>query len=118
MDLITEGTDLLIKNQPVDLQADVVRQALGDLFDTINPGDLRQALRQNRQLQHRTSAWLGAEHDRWFAINQVESILGPERVDVFAARLGLDKRAAAAALADILPLLTRKPVESSKPRTP
>ncbi|WP_234422257.1 YidB family protein [Sedimenticola thiotaurini] len=112
MDLLTKGTNLLIERLNLDLQTGTVRKALGEALLAVNFEDLHRTLSQNQQTQHQISAWLGAGDHQWLAIEQVESILGADKVKVFAGRLGIDQATAATVLADILAMLTPEQVES------
>lgn len=112
MDLLTQGTNLVIERLKTDLQTGIVKEALGEALAAVNMNDLHRTLSQNRQTQHQISAWLGADDHHWLAIDQVESILGADQVKVFAGRLGIDQATAATVLADMLAMLTPEQVES------
>lgn len=112
MDLLTQGTNLVIERLKTDLQTGIVKEALGEALAAVNMDDLHRTLSQNRQTQHQISAWLGADDHHWLAIDQVESILGADQVKVFAGRLGIDQATAATVLADMLAMLTPEQVES------
>jgi len=101
-DFITEGTNLLVDRLQGNLQRRVICGAVQDVLEAVDSRDLIQKLLENKQLQHLTNAWLGDDDVRWLAVEQVEAMLGTEKLTAFAARLEIDKAIAAAILADIL----------------
>ena len=106
MDYITRGTLRLITRLGTILEFSTVAVALAETLKSINFAELNRMLSQNNELQRLTRAWLGEVDDRSFAAEQIELILGSERLEIFAVQLGLDKTTATAALADVLSEIT------------
>ena len=106
MDYITRGTLRLITRLDTILDFSTVAAALARTLESVDFAELNHNLSQNDKLQRLTRAWLGEVDDRSFAAEQIELILGSERLEIFAVQLGLDKTTATAALADVLSEIT------------
>jgi uncharacterized protein YidB (DUF937 family) len=91
-----------------DQQHSSLLQAALDMFG--NAGGISSLLRgaESQGLGHIVQSWIGTGNNQSIAPQQLESILGQDRIQQLAARAGIPPSLASAALSRILPAVVDK----------
>ena len=112
MDIIALGTQLVKDKFGIDVDAQVITNALegllGDQSGSINVQELISQFMANGGLQNMVTSWLGDGQNDGISIEQVTDFFGSEKIASFAAQLGVGEESAAEGLTDIVPQLIDK----------
>ena len=113
-DLLRIGADLIQNNsdeKTTGIDLDTISDALGSIFNSQDGNlDLSSILSnlQNGDLGAIVSSWIGSGENAPIEPDRVSELIGEDKLEEFANRLGVDSESAKQALADALPAVIDK----------
>lgn len=112
MDLMQIGTQLL-KNKlgnsgNSDSIAGALEGLLGGTGGNLDIGSLVSTMMNKGNLQGIVGSWLGDGDNEAISGDQIEEVVGTEKIAEFASQLGVDKGTAAQGLAESIPQMVDK----------
>jgi len=114
-DLLKMGASLIQNNDDeatTNIDTDKISEALGSLFNSGEEGgfDLSSIISNlsNGNLMEVVSSWIGSGENEPIDAESVTDLVGMDKVEEFANKLGIDIQSAKQALADALPAVVDK----------
>ncbi len=113
-DLLRIGADLIQNNsdeKTTGIDLDTISDALGSIFNSQDGNlDLSSILSklQNGDLGEIISSWIGSGENAPIEPDKVPELIGEDKLEEFANKLGVDSESAKQALADALPVVVDK----------
>jgi uncharacterized protein YidB (DUF937 family) len=113
-DLLRMGADLIQKNdddKTSGIDLDTISEALGTIFNSKDGSiDLSSIVSnlQNGNLGEIVATWIGDGENAPIEPEKVPELVGEEKIQEFAEKLGVDEESAKKALADALPAVVDK----------
>lgn len=112
MDIKSLATQLIMKKLGTTSGSSDAESALGELIGGGDKFDLGAIVGQftggSGDVAEKAKSWLGDGANETISSDQLKETLGVEKIDAFAAKLGVDREEASSGLSQILPQLIDK----------
>lgn len=112
MDLKSLATQLIMKKIGGANDASAAESAVGDLLGGNDTFDLAALVEKftgaGGNVAGKAKSWLGDGANDSISADELQETLGADKIDAFAAKLGVDRETASGGLADMLPQLIDK----------
>ena len=112
MDLKNLATQLIMSKMGGTGDASAAESAVGELLGGTDKFDLGALVGKftgaGGDVASKAKSWLGDGANDSISPDQIKDALGADKIDAFAAKLGVDRETASGSLADMLPQLIDK----------